>query len=585
MEKRSLATAVMPASASLVAARPSSHGVAEDDFPLARTSSPDLSSPAISDSELASSLGTSFLSTAAATTTKSSAVKPARLNQAAHAHNSNNSNSGLGVENSASAKSSNNKNPAGKGSGATSSTTTKRAYRKREKNTDKSTDTSSKVKTSTTKTQATASTPVIKPKRKQQKIAESPEQERKSVGSASRQPRITDLVGSDPDGLADTTARRSSLNGGPGSQRGNNEAIQLPGLASANTTIHPPPARTSGTKYDPIRSASLDMVTSDAPVRSPERPLQERPLSDARASPSIASLIDPPSTTSPKPHPLSRFMTVPSDAPPLPAPPSPSKAELPHLKETQVADVAKVTPDEEEKTGDDHARMPKQFAAVNKPSRKVSANTSSGPSPSASSPKPARQKDNLPPVPSGSGLLSSALFGGPTSVPMDDANGCRPPTIVIDVPINSDSDRYVNFARLAEQRFDFNALHPRLAAQQERLARVAAAGEVLERASGANSADDMSLDLSEPESNVEMGGTEGSGDGAEKAKPTRKRKAKADEYDKDDPFVDDSELLWQEQAAASKDGFFIYSGPLVREGEKLTIERWVLGSRQLYYIY
>ncbi|EAU31081.1 predicted protein [Aspergillus terreus NIH2624] len=30
---------------------------------------------------------------------------------------------------------------------------------------------------------------------------------------------------------------------------------------------------------------------------------------------------------------------------------------------------------------------------------------------------------------------------------------------------------------------------------------------------------------------------------------------------------------WQEQAAASKDGFFVYSGPLVPEGEKVQVER------------
>jgi hypothetical protein len=48
---------------------------------------------------------------------------------------------------------------------------------------------------------------------------------------------------------------------------------------------------------------------------------------------------------------------------------------------------------------------------------------------------------------------------------------------------------------------------------------------------------------------------------------------KEDEYDKDDGFVDDSEMLWEEQAAASKDGFFVYSGPLVPEGEKPQLDR------------
>jgi hypothetical protein len=47
---------------------------------------------------------------------------------------------------------------------------------------------------------------------------------------------------------------------------------------------------------------------------------------------------------------------------------------------------------------------------------------------------------------------------------------------------------------------------------------------------------------------------------------------KEDEYDKDDGFVDDSELLWEEQAAAANDGFFVYSGPLVPEGEKPALD-------------
>ena len=155
---------------------------------------------------------------------------------------------------------------------------------------------------------------------------------------------------------------------------------------------------------------------------------------------------------------------------------------------------------------------------------------------------------------------------------------------------------YINFARMAEEQYGFNALHPRLAAQRERLARVAAAGAALENAQkmGRNSGsgmstDEMSVDLSEGEtSNVEMGGMGvsgidmmGDGNGGEGSESTlkkmvpKKRKMKEDQYDKEDPFVDDTELAWEEQAAASKDGFFVYSGPLIPEGEKANVERYV----------
>lgn len=44
-------------------------------------------------------------------------------------------------------------------------------------------------------------------------------------------------------------------------------------------------------------------------------------------------------------------------------------------------------------------------------------------------------------------------------------------------------------------------------------------------------------------------------------------------YDVTDPFIDDDELVLQERTAASKDGFFVFSGPLVAEGEKVRIEK------------
>lgn len=107
---------------------------------------------------------------------------------------------------------------------------------------------------------------------------------------------------------------------------------------------------------------------------------------------------------------------------------------------------------------------------------------------------------------------------------------------------------------------------------------MAAAGAALERSGHKESGDEMSLDISDAEgdnSNVEMGGmSDGrtATDGGAK-KVVKKRRMKEDDYDKSDEFVDDSDLLWEEQAAASVDGFFVYSGPLVPEGEKPAVER------------
>jgi hypothetical protein len=157
----------------------------------------------------------------------------------------------------------------------------------------------------------------------------------------------------------------------------------------------------------------------------------------------------------------------------------------------------------------------------------------------------------------------------------NDGNEFRAPTVVLNIPMNGETNKYVNFTRMAEERYGWDALHPRLAAQRDRLARVAAAGAAIERnGSSRDSGDDASLDSEGEQSNVEMGGMSdgrtGTDGGAKKV--PRKRKMKEDEYDKDDGFVDDTELLWEEQAAATNDGFFVYSGPLVPEGEKPTLD-------------
>jgi hypothetical protein len=156
-----------------------------------------------------------------------------------------------------------------------------------------------------------------------------------------------------------------------------------------------------------------------------------------------------------------------------------------------------------------------------------------------------------------------------------DGSEFRAPTVILTIPMNGEVNKYINFTRLAEERYGWDALHPRLAAQRDRLARVAAAGAALERnGSNKDSGDEMSLDSEAEGSNVEMGGMSdgrtGTDGGAKKV--PRKRKMKEDEYDKDDGFVDDSELLWEEQAAAANDGFFVYSGPLVPEGEKPALD-------------
>lgn len=340
------------------------------------------------------------------------------------------------------------------------------------------------------------------------------------------------------------------------------------------------------------------------PFSPPQASTPLKSANRASASPSIASLIDPPSAPLLQSRPFSQESTpVQDNKAPIPASSSKPYLSSPVGLHVQPAPTLAPTDDPTPSVANnsyhatsdmdidtDVACLPTNKAPAT--TKKSTTGTSTGPPSSAPSPKPPRQEKTPLPLPPGNGLLSNALFGGPVS---DSAELEKiAPTVILHVPLNGEVNKYVNFARMAEERYGFNALHPRLAAQRERLARVAAAGAAIENASkqgGAStgsviSGDEMSVDLSDNEgegmdSNVEMGGVTGANGGSDahdgketkKAAP-RKRRMKEDEYDKGDPFVDDTELAWEEQAAASKDGFFVYSGPLVPEGEKLTVERY-----------
>lgn len=302
----------------------------------------------------------------------------------------------------------------------------------------------------------------------------------------------------------------------------------------------------------------------------------------ASASPAISSIIDPPEPSLP-------YSRAPAVDRPVPAP-SPIHAS-PHTTQPPSQPQPQQQP----------APMEIDTDKTVKPSReKKGTGTSTGPPSNAPSPKPARTttttttKEAPPPLPQGSGLISGALFGVDGAAGASGAKSA--PNIILHIPLKGVSNKIINFARMAEEQYGFAALHPRLAAQRERLARVAAASAALEknaRGGGESAEEDLSVDVdrdSDLDGDVPMGGMgtttttatngavsdTGLGTTAENGKKKRTRKKKIEDYDRDDPFVDDSELAWQEHAAASKDGFFVYSGPLVPEGEKVQVERFVL---------
>jgi hypothetical protein len=381
-------------------------------------------------------------------------------------------------------------------------------------------------------------------------------------------------------------------------QKGKNEDIQRP-IQSFFTNAPPPPppqqsqppqpVRTSGQNYDPIRSnydpVRETVVTHNSYSNSQGSPSHPHSVNRASASPSISSLVDPPNQalTSPSIATQSFFnqqqqARLHRDEGHTSVPPSPTVNRLAPSAVVEPSTQKPPTPVAMAVKKQDIAPAPGPSTISKKGMGPGSTATSSA----AASPKPHKLKEpkepkelypTPPPLP-GSGLMQLGGAGA------SDGAEFRAPTVILQIPLNGEVNKYVNFTRLAEERYGWDALHPRLAAQRDRLARVAAAGAALERnGSNKDSGDEMSLDSEAEGSNIEMGGMSDGRtgtDGGAKRVP-KKRKMKEDEYDKDDGFVDDSELLWEEQAAAANDGFFVYSGPLVPEGEKPALDvRYVL---------
>lgn len=392
----------------------------------------------------------------------------------------------------------------------------------------------------------------------------------------------------------------------PPAQRSYHEAI--PNATPDHLALSGPGQFTlrSGQNYDPIRSSTIETPRQSTMSFSPPQSSPSKSINRASESPSISSLIDPPGASSAHHFPfqqplksstparlqdyssvaeshLSPTAQIHGDFQPKGSASTSSTAV--HLLAVRPSSLSRSSPPMTLVSMEVDSEQ--SYVAVKQASmsRKASLGTNStGYSSVTQSPKPTRlkEKDVAAPLSLGSGILSGSLFGGP---PSPTHSEMLAPTVVLHVPLDGEMNKYVNFARMAEEQYGFDALHPRLAVQRERLARVAAAGALLEREGKSMgpqsgiSADEMSVDDSEAEgemSTAEMVDNGGSLEKRMTALPiVKKRKMKEDDYDKADPFVDDSELAWEEQAAASKDGFFVYMGPLVPEGEKAAVERYV----------
>lgn len=213
-----------------------------------------------------------------------------------------------------------------------------------------------------------------------------------------------------------------------------------------------------------------------------------------------------------------------------------------------------------------------------------------------------------------------ALLPGMALPPSDsDHQGIN---IWLTFPLKGQNNVTLNFAREVEKKYGLGALNPRAAAHNLRRKAIWKMGEELERQERArkngggddDSADDiqsvdlnsdddrgsdadpMDLDLdprrragSPTHSSEELAKLEEMNLDPEKWKfakngrLVRRRKRKQEEYDRNDDFVDDTEMAWDEQARMAQDGFFVYSGPLKLDNAGSTTNgRCVLFPSVLY---
>ena len=344
-----------------------------------------------------------------------------------------------------------------------------------------------------------------------------------------------------------------------------------PNLSHISAAPATPRPASSGQRYDPIRGGLFETKPpSAATVPPPISP----PLNRASASPSIRSLIDPPSaanSTYPQAVRLQQQASV-TSAPVSPAAMATRPGPPLPLHDNQQQQPPPPPPRPTVPLGPAPMEIDSDVAPrTSVPMKKTNSTPSNSNAPTPPV-KAARQKEAPPPLPTGSGLLSGTPFG-----PSVNPNGSTEPqgvNIYLTFPLKGRENVTINFAQEVEKKYGFAALHPRIAARRERQRQITAAGAALEKAAGINSGDDMSVDLSDNESN--QGGTGVDEDGSATNGAKKKRKRKQEDYDKEDDFIDDTELAWEQQALMAKDGFFVYSGPLVTE-EKPAVERYVPG--------
>ncbi|RKP31067.1 HPC2-domain-containing protein [Metschnikowia bicuspidata] len=137
------------------------------------------------------------------------------------------------------------------------------------------------------------------------------------------------------------------------------------------------------------------------------------------------------------------------------------------------------------------------------------------------------------------------------------------PVVVLDIPLLDPKDPkpgqaevVVHVMKMAEEKYGWNSMHPNSKSAIDLM------DELLDDEDDVEDDEDDEV-VTVDEKGVPIKRKD------EKKKENKKKETKVNrkvgKYDCDDPFIDDTELQWEEEIATTKEGFFVYWGPLVDE--------------------
>lgn len=142
-----------------------------------------------------------------------------------------------------------------------------------------------------------------------------------------------------------------------------------------------------------------------------------------------------------------------------------------------------------------------------------------------------------------------------------------PPSVVLEVEFKPNV--VVDFNQLAEKKYGFEAMHPTVSTADDLL--VDDDGDDNEEGENDEEEDREDLPQLQAQKGQQMSTTAGTA--VPSAQPSKKRRRKVGNYDLHDPFIDDAEMEWESTAAATKDGFFVYSGVFENEDTEPSSEK------------